>query len=97
MVRSCRSFSGNGLPHDELAAQIVEQASLGDTDGEEEKFAIVFAAMGVKYDVAEFFRRRFEECGASSHVVMFLNLSNDPVVERLITQRWHYRGRISGV
>ena len=47
-------FSGNGLPHDELAAQIVEQASLGDTDGEEEKFAIVFAAMGVKYDVAEF-------------------------------------------
>ena len=80
-------FSGNGLPHDELAAQIVEQASLGDTDGEEEKFAVVFAAMGVKYDVAEFFRRRFEECGASSHVVMFLNLSNDPVVERLITPK----------
>ena len=79
-------FSGNGLPHDELAAQIVEQASLGD--GEEGgQFAIVFAAMGVKYDVAEYFKRRFEECGASSHVVMFLNLSNDPVVERLITPK----------
>lgn len=79
-------FSGNGLPHDELAAQIVEQASLGDAD-EGEEFAVVFAAMGVKYDVAEYFRRRFEECGASSHVVMFLNLSNDPVVERLITPK----------
>ncbi len=78
-------FSGNGLPHDQLAAQIVEQASLG-TDSDE-KFAIVFAAMGVKYDVAEFFRRTFEESGASSHVAMFLNLSNDPVVERLITPR----------
>ncbi len=78
-------FSGNGLPHDQLAAQIVEQASLG-TDSDE-KFAIVFAAMGVKYDVAEFFRRTFEESGASSHVAMFLNLSNDPVVERLITPK----------
>ena len=80
-------FSGNGLPHDELAAQIVEQASLGDTDGEEEKFAVVFAAMGVKYDVAEFFRRTFEESGVSSHVAMFMNLANDPVVERLITPK----------
>ncbi|WP_075719803.1 V-type ATP synthase subunit B [Roseburia sp. 499] len=78
-------FSGNGLPHDQLAAQIVEQASLG-SDSEEE-FGVVFAAMGVKYDVAEFFRRRFEESGASSHVTMFLNLSNDPVVERLITPK----------
>ena len=77
-------FSGNGLPHDQLAAQIVQQASLGDSD---EKFAIVFAAMGVKYDVAEFFRRTFEESGVSDHVVMFLNLSNDPVVERLITPK----------
>ena len=68
-------FSGNGLPHDKLAAQIVQQASLGgDSD---ENFAIVFAAMGVKYDVAEFFRRTFEESGASDHVVMFLNLAND--------------------
>ena len=76
-------FSGNGLPHDQLAAQIVQQ-SLGDSD---EKFAIVFAAMGVKYDVAEFFRRTFEESGVSDHVVMFLNLANDPVVERLITPK----------
>ena len=77
-------FSGNGLPHDQLAAQIVQQASLGDSD---EKFAIVFAAMGVKYDVAEFFRRTFEESGVFDHVVMFLNLANDPVVERLITPK----------
>lgn len=78
-------FSGNGLPHDQLAAQIVEQASLGEDSDEE--FAIVFAAMGVKYDVAEYFKRTFEECGASAHVAMFLNLSNDPVVERLITPK----------
>ncbi|MFW5675394.1 MAG: V-type ATP synthase subunit B [Acetivibrio ethanolgignens] len=78
-------FSGNGLPHDELAAQIVRQASLGENSDEE--FAIVFAAMGVKHDVAEFFRRTFEESGASSHVTMFLNLANDPVVERLITPK----------
>ena len=78
-------FSGNGLPHDQLAAQIVQQASLGgDSD---ENFAIVFAAMGVKYDVAEFFRRTFEESGVSDHVVMYLNLANDPVVERLITPK----------
>ncbi len=78
-------FSGNGLPHDQLAAQIVEQASLGEDSDEE--FAIVFVAMGVKYDVAEYFKRTFEECGASAHVAMFLNLSNDPVVERLITPK----------
>ncbi|MEG0687535.1 MAG: V-type ATP synthase subunit B [Hungatella sp.] len=78
-------FSGNGLPHDNLAAQIVQQASLGEDSDEE--FAIVFAAMGVKYDVAEFFRRTFEESGVSSHVAMFINLANDPVVERLITPK----------
>ena len=78
-------FSGNGLPHDQLAAQIVQQASLGDDSDEE--FAIVFAAMGVKHDVADFFRRTFEESGVSSHVAMFLNLANDPVVERLITPK----------
>ncbi len=78
-------FSGNGLPHDELAAQIVKQASLGGDSND--NFAIVFAAMGVKYDVAEFFRRTFEESGASSHVTMFLNLANDPVIERLITPK----------
>lgn len=78
-------FSGNGLPHDQLAAQIVRQASLGE--GSNENFAVVFAAMGVKHDVAEFFRRTFEESGALKHVVMFLNLANDPVVERLITPK----------
>lgn len=78
-------FSGNGLPHDQLAAQIVKQASLGDDS--EEEFAIVFAAMGVKHDVADFFRKTFEESGVSDHVCMFLNLANDPVVERLITPK----------
>lgn len=78
-------FSGNGLPHDQLAAQIVSQASLGDDA--DDNFAIVFAAMGVKHDVADFFQRTFEETGASDHVVMFLNLANDPVVERLITPK----------
>ncbi len=78
-------FSGNGLPHDELAAQIVRQASLGGDSDEE--FGIVFAAMGVKHDVADYFRRAFEESGAASHVTMFLNLANDPVVERLITPK----------
>ncbi|MDK2967910.1 MULTISPECIES: V-type ATP synthase subunit B [Lacrimispora] len=80
-------FSGNGLPHDELAAQIVQQASLGDNSESGEKFAVVFAAMGVKYDVADFFRRTFEESGVSDHVAMFINLANDPVVERLITPK----------
>ena len=78
-------FSGNGLPHDQLAAQIVKQASLGDSTNED--FAIVFAAMGVKHDVADFFRRTFEESGVANHVAMFLNLANDPVVERLITPK----------
>ncbi|HOO26907.1 MAG TPA: V-type ATP synthase subunit B [Lachnospiraceae bacterium] len=78
-------FSGNGLPHDELAAQIVRQASLGEDSNEE--FAIVFAAMGVKHDVAGYFKRVFEESGVSSHVCMFLNLANDPVVERLLTPK----------
>lgn len=78
-------FSGNGLPHDQLAAQIVKQASLGENS--DEKFAIVFAAMGVKHDVADFFRHTFEESGVADHVAMFLNLANDPVVERLITPK----------
>ncbi|MBQ1193639.1 MAG: V-type ATP synthase subunit B, partial [Lachnospiraceae bacterium] len=78
-------FSGNGLPHDKLAAQIVKQASLGE--GTDEELVVVFAAMGVKYDVAEFFKKTFEESEVSDHVVMFLNLANDPVVERLITPK----------
>ena len=78
-------FSGNVLPNDQLAAQIVKQASLGGSTNED--FAIVFAAMGVKHDVADFFRRTFEESGVANHVAMFLNLANDPVVERLITPK----------
>jgi len=78
-------FSGNGLPHDQLAAQIVKQASLGGNSDED--FAIVFGAMGVKHDVADFFRKTFEDSGVADHVAMFLNLANDPVVERLITPR----------
>lgn len=78
-------FSGNGLPHDQLAAQIVKQASLGDNSDED--FAVVFGAMGVKHDVAEFFQKTFDESGVSDHVCMFLNLANDPVVERLITPK----------
>lgn len=78
-------FSGNGLPHNELAAQIVKQASLGD--GTDEELVVIFAAMGVKYDVADYFRKTFDESGVSDHVVMFLNLANDPVVERLITPK----------
>jgi V/A-type H+-transporting ATPase subunit B len=78
-------FSGNGLPHNQLAAQIVQQSSLGD--GSKEEFGIVFAAMGIKHDVADYFRKTFEESGAMDHVVMFMNLADDPVVERLITPK----------
>ena len=78
-------FSGNGLPHDKLAAQIVRQASLGNNLNE--RFGIVFVAMGVKYDVAEYFKKAFEESGAMERVVMFLNLANDSVAERIITPR----------
>lgn len=81
-------FSGDGLPHDSLAVQIARQAKVVDAGDERgEKFAIVFAAMGVKHDVANYFRKSFEESGVLSKVVMFLNLSNDPVVERIITPR----------
>ena len=78
-------FSGSGMHHNELAAQIVRQAKLSGTDGGE--FAIVFAAMGVKNDVADYFRRTFEESGVLGKVAMFLNLSNDPIIERILTPR----------
>ena len=78
-------FSGDGLPHDRLAAQIASQANIGDN--EDESFGIVFAGMGLKYDVAEFFRKTFEENGVSDKVTMVLNLANDPVVERLTTPK----------
>ena len=79
-------FSGNGLPHDALAVQIVKQARLSGND-DENNFAVVFGAMGVKNDVAEYFRRSFEESGVLQKVVMFLNRANDPVVERIVTPR----------
>ena len=84
-------FSGAGMPHDQLAAQIVRQATLGSPAGEPpragEQFAIVFAAMGVKHDVADFFRNSFVESGALTRVAMFLNLADDPPMERLVTPR----------
>ncbi|MBQ7579811.1 MAG: V-type ATP synthase subunit B [Clostridia bacterium] len=76
-------FSVSGLKHNELAVQIVRQASIADNDD----FAIVFAAMGVKNDVAEYFRKSFEESNVLNRVVMYLNLSNDPIIERIITPR----------
>ena len=84
-------FSGAGMPHDQLATQIVRQATLGKVAGapptEGEEFAIVFAAMGVKNDVADYFRRSFTESGALTRVAMFLNLADDPPVERIVTPR----------
>lgn len=76
-------FSGSGMKHNELAVQIVRQASIADG----EDFAIVFAAMGVKNDVADYFRRSFENANVMDKVTMFLNLSNDPIIERIITPR----------
>jgi V/A-type H+-transporting ATPase subunit B len=78
-------FSGNGLPHNQLAAQIVRQAKI--TDRGDQDFAIVFAAMGVKHDDAHYFLREFEESGVLERVVTFLNLADDPVVERIVTPR----------
>jgi len=84
-------FSGAGMPHDQLATQIVRQATLGALAGESpsrsEQFAIVFAAMGVGHDVAAHFRNSFVESGALTRVAMFLNLADDPPVERLVTPR----------
>ncbi len=78
-------FSAAGLPHNELAAQIAAQAKLpGEEAG---NFAVVFAAMGIKNDDAFFFINNFEERGALKNVVMFLNLANDPPIERIVTPR----------
>lgn len=76
-------FSGSGMKHNELAVQIVKQANVSDGSD----FAIVFAAMGVKNDVAQYFKKSFEEANVMDKVVMFLNLSNDPIIERIITPR----------
>lgn len=77
-------FSGSGLPHNELAAQIVRQARL---PGEESGFAIVFAAMGMSYNEARFFEEDFEASGVLGNVAMFINLADDPAIERLILPR----------
>ena len=78
-------FSGSGMQHNKLAVQIVKQAKIAEADAS--KFGIVFAAMGVKNDVADYFRRSFEEAGVMDKVVMFLNMSNDPIIERTLTPR----------
>ena len=73
------------MPHNELAVQLVKQAKISDGDGK--NFCIVFAAMGVKNDVADYFKRSFEEAGVMEKVVMFVNLANDPIIERTLTPR----------
>eukprot|EP01104_Vermistella_antarctica_P005940 TRINITY_DN16686_c0_g1_i1.p1 TRINITY_DN16686_c0_g1~~TRINITY_DN16686_c0_g1_i1.p1 ORF type:complete len:488 (-),score=154.91 TRINITY_DN16686_c0_g1_i1:247-1710(-) len=78
-------FSAAGLPHNEVAAQICRQAGLVADKGED--FAIVFAAMGVNMETARFFKQDFEENGSMENVVLFLNLANDPTIERIITPR----------
>ncbi|KAK5136038.1 Vacuolar ATP synthase subunit B [Meristemomyces frigidus] len=91
-------FSAAGLPHNEIAAQICRQASLvqqpgnngvtkGVHDGHEDNFSIVFGAMGVNLETARFFTRDFEENGSMERVTLFLNLANDPTIERIITPR----------
>ena len=77
-------FSGNGLSHNKLAAQIIRQAKLRNSD---EKFVMVFAGMGIKYDVAKFFVDTFEESGVLANVVMFQSLADAPSIERIITPR----------
>jgi V/A-type H+-transporting ATPase subunit B len=77
-------FSGAGLPHNQVAAQIVRQAKLRDST---ESFAVVFAAMGITSEEANFFLREFETTGALERTVVFLNLSSDPSMERVITPR----------
>lgn len=77
-------FSGNGLPHNRLAAQIIRQARIRNSD---EQFVMVFAGMGIKYDQAQFFVKSFEDSGVLSKVVMFQSLADAPSIERIITPR----------
>jgi V/A-type H+-transporting ATPase subunit B len=77
-------FSGSGLPHNEIAVQIARQAKVLGSD---EDFAVVFAAVGITHEEAGFFMRDFEKTGALERAVLFLNLADDPSVERLITPR----------
>ncbi len=77
-------FSGSGLPHNEIAAQIARQAKVL---GKEEKFSVVFCAMGITAEEANFFRKEFERTGALNRSVLFLNLADDPAIERIIIPR----------
>ncbi len=77
-------FSGSGLPHNEIALQIARQAKVA---GSEEKFIVIFAAMGITNEEAQYFMKDFEETGALERSVVFLNLADDPAVERLVTPR----------
>jgi V/A-type H+-transporting ATPase subunit B len=77
-------FSGAGLPHNQLTVQIARQAKVRGTD---EKFAVVFAAIGITHEEASYFMRDFEKTGALENAVLFLNLADDPSVERIITPR----------
>ena len=77
-------FSGSGLPHNELAAQIARQAKVL---AEETEFSVVFAAMGITHEEANYFMRDFERTGALERVTVFMNLADDPAIERIITPR----------
>jgi len=77
-------FSASGLPHEELAAQIARQAQVVGTD---EEFAVVFAAVGITHEEAEFFMNDFKETGAIDRSVVFINLADDPAIERIATPR----------
>ncbi len=86
-------FSANGLPHNEIAAQICRQSSLvrlpgkSVLDDHEDNFGVVFAAMGANMETARFFKQDFEENGSMENTCLFLNLANDPTIERIITPR----------
>jgi V/A-type H+-transporting ATPase subunit B len=80
-------FSGSGLPHNELAAQIVRQAKIKAKEGKEDNFSIVFAAIGVKHDEASFFKGTFRRAGVGDKVVMYINYADDPIMERIIAPR----------
>jgi V/A-type H+-transporting ATPase subunit B len=80
-------FSGSGLPHNQLAVQIARQAKVASSAAKDEQFAVVFAAVGITNEEALFFMRDFEKTGALERAVLFLNLADDPSVERLITPR----------
>merc|ERR1712222_149683 len=84
-------FSAAGLPHNEIAAQLCRQASVvkgkDTSDHSQEAFRVVFGAMGVNMETARFFKKDFEENGSMENVVLFLNLANDPTIERIVTPR----------